>query len=310
MARHRDDAWTDPVQPPVAREGHPDELSGEAGLARLTARNPVMDTADPADPADPALLRPDSRTARLTGGSAGPAFGYPAFTAAPRGDFEFHSQSWHLGADGFEQIGDADVIRRGLGRRREESSDWDPLTDPWPSAADPSVATAQTDSEAFDSAAEHTQPIALWGTLAVPLELTQPVDLAVLFGGDDDPDEHPSGPLPQAGVWPPAAAVPDSPAGWLSEDVNASYDATLSGPLGSRELGFRGGQWYSLLAASARPVSAAEALRTHPQLAGQITQLVCWWIRRNPMSDRALDLACELATGVAGLARGDARQRA
>jgi hypothetical protein len=54
-------------------------------------------------------------------------------------------------------------------------------------------------------------------------------------------------------------------------------------------------------------VSAAEALRTHPQLSGQITQLVCWFLRRDPMSERALDLAAELAIGVADLARGEAR---
>jgi hypothetical protein len=266
------------------------------------------------DPADPALLAgPDLTSARLAGGSAAPAFGYPAFNRAESGGFEFHSQSWQLGAAGFEQIGDADVIRRGLAQRPPvPSADWDPLTDPWPTPAGRIAHRSELDTEAWDPIADHTQPIELWGTLAGPLDdRTQPVDLSALFRPEPDRPEvdHPSGPLPQAGTWPPVGAVPDSPAGWLDAAGSADYDATLAGPLGSPELGFRGGRWYSLLAASARPVSTVDALRTHPQMAGQITQLVCWWIRRNPMSDRALDLASELAIGVVELARGEAHQR-
>jgi hypothetical protein len=266
---------------------------------------------DTADPASPVLGNLDATSTRLAGGAGTPAFGYPAFAPAASGDFEFHSQSWHLGAAGFEQIGDADVIRRGLSQRPPvPSAAWDPLTDPWPTQAERVTHRSELDTEAWDPVADHTQPIELWGALAEPLDdqRTQPVDLSALFRPEPDgPDDHPSGPLPQAGVWPPVTTVPDSPAGWLDAVRSADYDATLAGPLGSPELGFRNGQWYSLQASSARPVSAAEALRTHPQLSGQITQLVCWFLRRDPMSERALDLAAELAIGVAELARGEAR---
>jgi hypothetical protein len=266
------------------------------------------------DPADPALLTgPDVTSERVAGGSVAPAFGYPAFAPAESGGFEFRSESWHVGEAGFEQIGDAEVIRRGLAQCAPvPSADWDPLTDPLPATAGRIAHRSEADTQAWDPAAEYTQPIELWGALAEPLDelRTQPVDLSALFRPQPDlPGDHPSGPLPQAGVWPPVAAVPDSPAGWLDAAGSADYDATLAGPLGSPEHGFRGGRWYSLLASSARPVSTFDALRSHPQLAGQITQLVCWWIRRNPMSDRALDLASELAIGVAELAHGDARQR-
>jgi hypothetical protein len=292
MARHQDDAWPQPATSPTGRGSRP-------------------------DPAD-LLTGPASSTAQLSGGTTAPAFGYPEFAPAEAGDYEFRAQYWHLGETGFEQIGDADVIRRGLGKPAVTADGrWDPLTDPWPT-------TAQQDTEALDMATDvtpvepappatdATQPVELWGDVAVRGghldQRTQPVDLSELFRADPILDsEHPSGPLPQAGAWPPPATVPDTPAGWLDADVSKGYDATLSGPLG-RELGFRDGQWYALLAASARKVSAAEALRLHPELAGQITHLICWWIRRNPMSDRALDLASELAIGVAELARGEAHQ--
>ncbi|HEX3828828.1 MAG TPA: hypothetical protein VHV82_16315 [Sporichthyaceae bacterium] len=285
-------------------------------MARLMRGSAVPPDAVPdvrPDPADPALLTsPDITSARVAGGCATPAFGYPAFAPADSGGFEFRSQSWHLGEAGFEQIGDAEVIRRGLAQRPPApSAGWDPLTDPLPATAGRLAHRPEADTQAWDPAAEHTQPIELWATLAEPLDeqRTQPVDLSALFRPEPDrPGDHPSGPLPAAGVWPPVAAVPDSPAGWLDAAGSADYDATLAGPLGSPELGFRGGKWYSLLASSARPVSTFDALRSHPLLAGQITQLVCWWIRRNPMSDRALDLASELAIGVAELARGEAHQ--
>lgn len=129
--------------------------------------------------------------------------------------------------------------------------------------------------------------------------LTQPVDLRALFCAED---EHPSGPLPQAGTWPPQGEVPDSPARLTGPQISEAYDVTLAGALGLVELGFRGGLWYSITDSHARPVTVAQAMRAHPQLSGQITQLVCWWMRQHPMSDRALDLATELALAVSEVA--------
>ena len=185
-------------------------------VARLMRDSAVPPDAVPdlrPDPADPALLTsPDVTSARVAGGSATAAFGYPAFAPADSGGFEFRSQSWHVGEAGFEQIGDAEVIRRGLAQRPPvPSADWDPLTDPLPATAGRVVHRPEADTQAWDPAAEHTQPIELWATLAEPLDeqRTQPVDLSALFRPEpDQPDDHPSGPLPAAGVWPPVAAVP------------------------------------------------------------------------------------------------------
>jgi hypothetical protein len=129
---------------------------------------------------------------------------------------------------------------------------------------------------------------------------TQPVDLAeLILAQDQEPyADHPSGPLPQAGEWPPSGGVPDSPAALTVPQISDAYDVTLAGPLGMVELGFRAGFWFSVTDRSERQVTVAEAMRRHPELSSQITQLVCWWMRQHPMSDRAMDLATELSMAV------------
>jgi hypothetical protein len=117
-----------------------------------------------------------------------------------------------------------------------------------------------------------------------------------------DLDEHPSGPLPRAGVWPPIGAVPESPAE-LEKPAGPQFDVTLMGPLGEPEFGFAHGQWYALVGESAREVTVGEAIVGHPDKAGPIVQLACWYLREKPSTSRALDLATELAMAVSDLAR-------
>jgi hypothetical protein len=124
---------------------------------------------------------------------------------------------------------------------------------------------------------------------------TQPVEL--------DLGEHPSGPLPRAGIWPPVGAVPESPAALDELPAAPRFDVTLMGPLGEPEFGFHGGQWYSLTGETAREVTVGEAILAHPDKAGPIVQLACWYLREKPSTGRALDLATELAMAVSDLAR-------
>jgi hypothetical protein len=112
--------------------------------------------------------------------------------------------------------------------------------------------------------------------------------LPVQSGRDQLPPEHPSGPLPR---------TPDP----------SDYDVTLTGALGYADLGFRDGQWFSLGGVEPRPISTRDALRAHPALGGPIVQVVCWWMRENPLNPRALDIATELALAVGELSREAAR---
>lgn len=196
--------------------------------------------------------------------------------------------------------------RGGRRRRPEANAGWarTALTQTQPVDLDTWFRSAaasggRTGSPTASSGQLASSPTASSGQLASSPDsaavLTQPVDLRALFCAED---EHPSGPLPQAGTWPPQGEVPDSPARLTGPQISEAYDVTLTGALGLVELGFRGGFWYSITDSYARPVTVAVAMRTHPQLCGQITQLVCWWMRQHPMSDRALDLATELAMAV------------
>lgn len=218
-------------------------------------------------------------------------------------------------------------------------SDWDPLTDPWPtlyagcepaalghsvrdevdplglsydtaawtlanSSTDIASSAAELAGMAFEAPAPapaaEPEIVVRTPIRSVPREAqaaiqTQPVELG----------EHPSGPLPRAGVWPPTGAVPESPAGLVERDapVARRYDVTLMGPLGEPEFGFGGGHWYSLIGEQAREVPVGDAMSAHPDKAGQIVQLACWWLREQPNTARALDLATELSMAVAELAR-------
>jgi hypothetical protein len=231
-------------------------------------------------------------------------------------------------------------------------TDWDPLVDPWPASSAVSQATPlertvrdEVDplglsystrawtliSEAADLVSSANEVAELEVRVAQPTPApevvipprdprreaqaaieTQPVDLADLA----DLGEHPSGPLPRAGSWPPVGGVPESPAELerieraeraveKSEPVESAprFDVTLMGPLGDPEFGFSGGQWYSLTGDSAREVTVGDAIVAHPDKAGPIVQLACWYLREKPSTGRALDLATELAMAVSDLAR-------
>ncbi len=271
----------------------------------------------------------DAADLALTFRASGPAYASPVENRVADDSYEFHAQSWFTGP--------------GVGGLVEaaRSGSWDPLVDPLPSAEAPAVAPV-TDGHCvapIEDPEEALPPVvraigvrpaprrhrkeltegwaraALTATQPVDLDgwfrpadasgvLTQPVDLAELFAQDDEAyADHPSGPLPQTGIWPPQGEIPDSPAKLAGMEISDAYDVTLTGALGLVELGFRGGFWYSITESSARLVTVTEAMRVNPELSSQITQLVCWWMRQHPMSDRALDLATELSMAVSELAR-------
>lgn len=231
-------------------------------------------------------------------------------------------------------------------------TDWDPLVDPWPASSAVSEATPlertvrdevdplglSYSTRAWTLISEGADLIGSAGEVAelevrvaqpapapefvMPRDArreaqaaieTQPVDLL-------DLGEHPSGPLPRAGAWPPIGGVPESPAALeqveraakveraekavkVEADAAPRFDVTLMGPLGDPEFGFQGGQWYSLTGDGVREVTVGEAIVAHPDKAGPIVQLACWYLREKPSTARALDLATELAMAVSDLAR-------
>lgn len=216
--------------------------------------------------------------------------------------------------------------------------DWDPLVDPWPGlkAVHEPTQLERTVRDEVDPLGLYEDPYAtqawtlvtdetdLAGSVTEAAELEVPViDAApapeVVVAPRDprreaqlaietqpveliDLGEHPSGPLPRAGVWPPIGAVPESPAE-LDKPAGPVFDVTLMGPLGEPEFGFAHGQWYSLTGETAREVTVGEAILAHPDKAGPIVQLACWYLREKPSTARALDLATELAMSVSDLAR-------
>lgn len=219
-----------------------------------------------------------------------------------------------------------------------EPREWDPLTDPWP-LGKPGGANLE-DTLLERAARERVAPYGLMayepGAFSLPpvprfTESPSAGYSPVVFapapyvgeGGGDDPAlmtqpfdlalEHPSGPLPRHGQWPPASPVPDTPAGLSAPPEfapprpapDSAYDVTLTGPLGTADLGFTGGRWYSIAGDEARPVGVGDAVWSHPELAGQIVQVACWWMRENPKADRALDLATEIAMAVSDAVRGN-----
>jgi hypothetical protein len=267
------------------------------------------------------------------------ALQYSELHPATHTDYQFHAGSWLAGPNGFEYQSDplteyfdapegwdpltdpwpatpdtpvaeipTTAVVQVVGSRSRGGAHIAPAQPAgpleWPASADIEMVVAEP--APVDHACLQTQPVDLtewpeWretpvSPAAVP---TEAVDMANLFA--PEPWDHPSGPLPHMGDWPPAGAVPDSPEEMFSP-VSA-FDVTLSGPLGNVDLGFRAGHWYSLCGDLERRVSVGEAMWVHPQLAGQITQLACWWMRQNPMSERSLDLATELSMAVSEIAR-------
>jgi hypothetical protein len=227
----------------------------------------------------------------------------------------------HAGSDSFD-------ANRGL------PTDWDPLVDPWPASSAVSEPTPleRTVRDEVDPLGLY-QPQTTWTLVSDPADLhtsasevaeleirvADPVPAPEIVVAPRDPRReaqaaietqpveldlgvHPSGPLPRAGVWPPIGAVPESPAD-LDKPAAPQFDVTLMGPLGEPEFGFTGGQWYSLTGESAREVTVGEAILAHPDKAGPIVQLACWYLREKPSTARALDLATELAMSVSDLAR-------
>lgn len=95
---------------------------------------------------------------------------------------------------------------------------------------------------------------------------------------------------------PPFASPPEPPP--------AAFDVVLPDALGHPALGFRDGTWFRIgHAHPPRPVAARNAILGHPDAAGPIVQIMCWWIREHPGDRHAVDLATELALLVGDMSR-------
>ena len=86
-------------------------------------------------------------------------------------------------------------------------------------------------------------------------------------------------------------------------DFERHYQVVLPDSVGQASLGFRDGTWFRLNSGAPHPVPIRSAIIICPHAAGSIVQIVCWWMRENTRSPRALDLATELALAVGELAR-------
>ena len=86
-------------------------------------------------------------------------------------------------------------------------------------------------------------------------------------------------------------------------DFERHYQVVLPDSVGQAALGFRDGNWFRLNSGTPHAVPIRSAIIICPHAAGSIVQIVCWWMRENTRSPRALDLATELALTVGELAR-------
>jgi hypothetical protein len=86
-------------------------------------------------------------------------------------------------------------------------------------------------------------------------------------------------------------------------ELERHYQVVLPDSVGQAALGFRDGVWFRLNSGTPRPVQIRSAIILCPHAAGSIVQIVCWWMRENVHTSRALDLATELALCVGELAR-------
>jgi len=86
-------------------------------------------------------------------------------------------------------------------------------------------------------------------------------------------------------------------------ELERQYNVVLPDSVGQAALGFRDGVWFRLNSGTPRPVQIRSAIILCPHAAGSIVQIVCWWMRENVHTSRALDLATELALCVGELAR-------
>ncbi|HEU5427284.1 MAG TPA: hypothetical protein VFU74_10435 [Actinocrinis sp.] len=86
-------------------------------------------------------------------------------------------------------------------------------------------------------------------------------------------------------------------------DFERQFQVVLPDSVGQAAIGFRDGVWYRLNSGTPHPVPIRSAIILCPHAAGSIVQIVCWWMRENARTPRALDLATELALTVGELAR-------
>lgn len=285
--------------------------------------------AAPSAPVAPAAVPPAEPRYRTT-----PALAYkPVAPSTPKPeDYEIQPGSFLTAGEALRPS--SEMSPEELEQAQAHGREWDPLTDPWPMGNPGSVESTLLERAARERVAPYglmayepggfslppvpkfiENPAPTYSPVAFspapyaeetedPLLMTQPYEMEL---------EHPSGPLPRHGQWPPAGPVPDSPAALHRRpaftppkpDAGAAYDVTLTGPLGTADLGFTGGHWYSLAGGEARPVSVGDAIWSHPELSGQIVQVTCWWMREHPKSERAIDLATELAMAVSDATRGN-----
>ncbi|MCF2532105.1 hypothetical protein [Yinghuangia soli] len=83
-----------------------------------------------------------------------------------------------------------------------------------------------------------------------------------------------------------------------------SFDVVLPDALGHPALGFRDGTWFRIGPGHPPlPVGARTAILGHPDAAGPIVQIMCWWMRQHPGHGHAVDLATELALLVGEMTR-------
>jgi len=221
-----------------------------------------------------------------------------------------------------------------------EGRSWDPLTDPWPSAEPPRSSRRYAGERAPQPANEtyvqpSYQPSYQEGYQPAQQNLvypeagyaearyvetryveTQYVETSYVGKQYVDaraPEPHQSGwsreaapTMPAPAQVPPTPVAPESAPGSIDPQ---EYDVVLPGPLGDLEIAFRDAQWYSLTGVWPRRVATRDLLRSHPQQAGAIVQVVCWWMRENSRSERALDLATELALAVSDVASSGSHVR-
>src|ERR1700722_16887945 len=71
-------------------------------------------------------------------------------------------------------------------------------------------------------------------------------------------------------------------------DFERHYQVVLPDSVGQAAIGFRDGAWFRLNGGAPHPVPIRSAIIICPHAAGSIVQIVCWWMRENTRSPRAL----------------------
>ncbi|WP_406284826.1 hypothetical protein [Embleya sp. NBC_00896] len=90
----------------------------------------------------------------------------------------------------------------------------------------------------------------------------------------------------------------------VRSEPHRPYDVVLPDALGHPVLGFRDGYWFRLgQDGPPRPLCARTAIIGHPESAGPIVQVMCWWMREHHDHPQAMDLGTELAMTVGEMSR-------